>query len=67
MDKWMNEFINVSCPFQKHNYIFLSGMTEEKTYWRDLESKSVNDKAGASEDSVMSQKLNILGFTGLMI
>lgn len=63
----MNEFINVSCPFQKHNYIFLSGMTEEKTYWRDLESKSVNDKAGASEDSVMSQKLNILGFTGLMI
>ena len=67
MDKWMNEFINVSCPFQKHNYIFLSGMTEEKTYWRDLESKSVNDKAGASEDSVMSQKLNILGFTSLMI
>lgn len=63
----MNEFINVSCPFQKHNYIFLSGMTEEKTYWRDLESKSVNDKAGASEDSVMSQKLNILGFTSLMI
>ena len=67
MDKWMNEFINVSCPFQKHNYIFLSGMTEEKTYWRDLESKSVNDKAGASEESVMSQKLNILGFTSLMI
>lgn len=63
----MNEFINVSCPFQKHNYIFLSGMTEEKTYWRDLESKSVNDKAGASEESVMSQKLNILGFTSLMI
>ena len=63
----MNEFINVRCPFQKHNYIFLSGMTEEKTYWRDLESKSVNDKAGASEDSVMSQKLNILGFTSLMI
>ena len=63
----MNEFINVSCPFQKHNYIFLSGMTEEKTYWRDLESKSVNDIAGASEDSVMSQKLNILGFTSLMI
>ena len=63
----MNEFINVSCPFQKHNYIFLSGMTEEKTYWRDLESKSVNDKAGASEDSVMSQKLNILGFTSLII
>lgn len=63
----MNEFINVSCPFQKHNYIFLSGMTEEKTYWRDLESKSMNDKAGAGEGSVMSQKLNILGFTGLMI
>ena len=42
-------------------------MTEEKTYWRDLESKSMNDKAGAGEGSVMSQKLNILGFTGLMI
>lgn len=64
----MNEFINVSCPFQKHHYIILSGMTEEKTYWRDLlESKSMNDKAGAGEGSVMSQKLNILGFTGLMI
>lgn len=63
----MNEFINVSCLFQKHNYIFLSGMTEEKTYWRDLESKSPTDKAGADKVSVMSQKLNILGFTGLMI
>lgn len=63
----MNEFINVSCPFQKHNYIFLSGMTEEKAYWRDLESKSVNVKAEAGECSTMSQKLNILGFAGRMI
>ena len=52
---------------QEHIPKYIIPYEKSGLYWRDLESKSVNDKAGASEESVMSQKLNILGFTSLMI